>query len=158
MAAGRKAKGKEETEFDLQEELGASATFSTQKLTVYLPDKNKNGEPIPDIEVWVEAGMRLLADINLGVTRLPAAQGIWKPTAGAPDLNESTVLIYSYLREPEVFLDRFDEIRAFLHEFGRSTNQGEVMVELFGESVPGGDFYFRIFTIDTYDPPAAPSP
>jgi hypothetical protein len=144
--------GEGEGIFDLGDALGATEAPSVQKITIYLPNKDREGNLIPDIEDWISAGMQILADINLGVTRLPWAKGIWRSEDGADDVSEDTTLLYSYLRRPETFVGRFNEIKSFLDEFGRETRQGELMVEFFGEKIDGdnaagSNVHFRIYSI-----------
>lgn len=139
--------------FDLRQALGADETFALQKFSIYIPNKDRNGEPVQNIETWIEASMHLLAQINLGVTRLPWAQGIWKPSADAEDKLENTTVVFSYLKQPEVFQSRFAEIKEFLYEFADGANQGEVLVEFFGEALQGEGFYCRAYSI-TFNPPA----
>lgn len=144
--------GPAEASFDLGEALGATEAPSFQKFTIYIPNKDRNGNLVENIEDWIVAGMNILADINLGVTRLPWAQGIWKAHANDPVLLEDVTLVYSYLRRPDAFRERFNEIKSFLDSFGTETGQGEVMVEFFGEKIESDEaaesnIYFRIYTI-----------
>ena len=39
------------------------------------------------------------------------------------------LVVYSLIRDPDAFEQRFDEIRAFMSDFGRRTNQESVMFE-----------------------------
>lgn len=135
--------------FDMQKALGAKEAFSFQKFSIYFPNKDRNNNPVRDVEDWIRQGMRLLTEINTGVTRLPAAQGNWKNVETGEVISEDTVVIYSFLREPEKFHSRSKEVQAFLKEFGLSTNQGEVMVEFFGEEESGG-LYSRAYIIDDF--------
>lgn len=57
--------------------LGASATMAAHRFIFYLPDKDRYGNQVPDIEDWVTESCLLLATLNGGATRLPAAQGMW---------------------------------------------------------------------------------
>lgn len=129
--------------------LGADGAITVQKFTIYLPDRDKNQNPIPNIEEYIEAGASLLAGINHGVTRLPAAQGMWINSETGIPVTENTVLLYSFIRQPEQFIQRLPEIREFLHEFGSSTNQGEVVVEYFGETLDGR-LYSRAYWITKF--------
>ena len=79
--------------------------------------------------------MKLLDGIGGGVTALPAALAMW----GGKE--ENTVIVYCHM-DDETFDDNKFIIRAFLHAFGRDTNQGEVLAE-FGSAA---------FFINEYDP------
>ena len=37
---------------DLAKELGAQEEFSTQKLSLYIPDRDKNGDKVRDYDEW----------------------------------------------------------------------------------------------------------
>ncbi|MEO6536624.1 MAG: hypothetical protein ABIT47_02935 [Candidatus Paceibacterota bacterium] len=78
---------------------------------------------------WVDGAVQVLTDINGGSTKLPAADGSWKDKDGKI-LIDRTVVVYSFIRDPDVFEQRFEEIAAFVHEFGKSANQESVMIEL----------------------------
>jgi hypothetical protein len=136
-----------EDAFDLASALGAAPGLATKKFTIYLPDKNRRGEPIPNHDDWVRACMETMAAVNQGATKMAPASGMWKdPDSQDPVIHETTHLVYSFLRDEEAFRDRIEEIRAFLHEFGSMTDQGEVMVEMFGEEE--GGFYSRSYSIE----------
>lgn len=161
--------------FDLGAALLAQEDYPMQRSSIYLPNRRGNPERqlIHDIETWIEAAMHILARMNLGVTRLPKASGIWIPRTTAEDYEgrgeqipighlepEDTVLVYSFLTRQEVFEGRIDEIRHFLHKFGRETERNAVWIEFFGESYgdgqngsgsPGdGELYCRIYSIEEF--------
>lgn len=119
--------------FDLREALGASSAFAVQKFTIYLPNKDRNNQPIIDIEDYVQAAMTLLMEINSGVTRLPAAHGMFLDTKTNVVSDEDTHLVYSFLVNPPTFQARSEEIKRFLYDFGKNTNQASVLVEFSGE-------------------------
>jgi len=136
--------------FDLKTELGARDNFSVQRIAIYLPNKDRDGNPVKNIEAYIASGMRLLAEINLGVTRLPWANGIWINTEkGAQSIPENTTVIYSFLRKPVEFFSRISDIKAFIHTFGKETNQGEVFVEYCGELEE--TFYWRAYAVADYE-------
>lgn len=93
---------------ELKDVLGATGEASAQKFSLYLPEKDRDGAPVPRHEEWVEAAMTIFAEVNGGATRLPTAQGIWKPQAG-PVVREATSVVYSFIRDTGTFeagLDR----------------------------------------------------
>lgn len=124
-------------ELDLRARLRASQAASVQKLSIYIPNKDKDDDVLPNVDVWVDAAITLLTDINGGSTRMPVAKGTWRATDGRV-IKEDTTVIYSYIDEPDEFESRLNEITAFLHRFGRTTKQDSVMVEFSG----GDDGYF----------------
>lgn len=132
--------------FNLRELLGAKESYALQKLTIYLPDKDRNQRPIRNIEDYIEGSMRLLVEMNRGVTRLPIASGIWRNDEDE-DIEENTTIIYSYITDPETFLNKIPKLKSLLYNFGEETNQGEVFVEFSGEAVDGSTFYYRMYSI-----------
>ncbi|MBM4071101.1 MAG: hypothetical protein FJ271_19465 [Planctomycetes bacterium] len=124
---------------DLAKELGADEGFSTQRLCLYIPNRDKDGSEIRDYEQWVTDEREMLTRIGGGTTTLPPADGTWEKPNGET-LWEQTRLVYCF-----IFADRFEanikSLRNFLHRFGRETNQGEVAVEFDGE-------FYRIRTFD----------
>ncbi len=111
------------------ERLLSSEEPSVQKFSIYLPDKDKNQAQIPDLDDWADGAVQVLTEINGGSTKLPAADGSWKDNRGNI-LIDNTVVVYSFIRDPDAFEQRFEEIVAFVHEFGKGANQESVMIEL----------------------------
>lgn len=148
--------------FDIGAAFGATSLPAVDRLTLYLPNMDCDQNPVSGVEDWIEYGMRLLTDINGGVTRLPWASGRWKRSDGQV-VEEQTTVIYSSLMDPERFQQEALQIRAFLHAFGRYTNQGAVMFDISGiqagdDVSEGGAPVYAIrtyeITSDEYDPPA----
>jgi hypothetical protein len=67
---------------DLQTALGATAAATATKFSIYLPDSDRDGHPVPQLEQWIGTALALFAEVNGGATRLPVAQGIWQPEGG----------------------------------------------------------------------------
>lgn len=145
-----------ETEMlDISELLGAESAPSLQMLAIYIPNKDKEGKEIKQQEAWVKRGIKVLSTIGGGVTTMPPSDGTWLDpdkhnNIQDPDqlkdedlLWEKTIYIYTYIYADK-FLQNATHFRRFLHDFGRETNQGEVVFE-FDE-----DFY----RIRNYDQPA----
>jgi hypothetical protein len=141
---------------DLQSALGATTGASATRFSLYLPDSDRHGQPVPQLEQWIDVAMTLFADINGGATRLPVAQGIWKPDGRGEIVREATNVVYSFVRDRTRFDANLERIAVFIHSFGKHANQGEVMAEFAGE-VPGRGFVSRAYFIDKY-PKAGPKP
>jgi hypothetical protein len=157
-------------EFDMEAALGANPSKSFQKISLYLPNQDKERNLVPNIEVWIESGMHILADICEGVTRLPWSKGRYKvvpkdSNTGEPRTHpvtpyfipEDTTILYSFIFNRVEFEARFNEIRNFLHDFGSSTNQDAVMVDYAGEGADG-KFYTRAYYISQYVLPVVVAP
>ncbi|MFO1086532.1 MAG: hypothetical protein U1E21_18405 [Reyranellaceae bacterium] len=143
-------------EFDLEEILQAYEPRTSDRIAIYLPDKDRKDQPIDEklLEGQVNAGMAILLESCLGVTKLPAAKGGWvdesskEPGKPPQTTNESTVVIYAYIRRPDLFRANVKRLVAFLHEFGQACNQGEVFVEYSGEDEEGYFFYLYAIRFD----------
>ena len=94
---------------------------------------------MPNWEDWISEARALLTAIGGGATALPPADGTWLDDNGNV-LWEATKIIYCYIR-PDAFRANLQQLRAFLHRFGRATNQGEVVVEFDG-------LFYRIRSFD----------
>ena len=130
---------------DVGEALGASAATSTQVLTLYIPNKDRDGKEFGTQRKWVLEAAGLLAEVGGGVTVMPACEGGWFNEATADVVWESPIVVYTYIK-PEPFTAALPRLRAFLHRLGRETNQGEVAVEFDGH-------FYRITTFDDQGAP-----
>ena len=62
--------------------LGATGGISVQCLTLYIPDRDREGEPLEDQRQWVLEAAELLARIGGGVTIMPPVEGGWVDDSG----------------------------------------------------------------------------
>jgi hypothetical protein len=125
---------------NLADALGADAGVATQCFTVYVPNKDKNDQEIGTQRRWVLDAIRLLSEVNGGATAIPV-EGGWLNDEGRIIL-EDPVIVYSFITQPDRFLNHLPRLRAFLHRMGRETNQGEVAFEFDG----------RFYRIRQFDP------
>src|SRR5437868_10310752 len=107
--------------------LGAAEAISVQQLAIYIPDRDKNGAVLEDHTVWVDEALRILSDIGGGASAIEKLLGAWLNPETGILIRETTCLVYTYI-VPEKFVEHIPELRAFLHEFGVSANQVEVMM------------------------------
>jgi hypothetical protein len=126
----------EDIEIDLAEVMGAMEAPSQQTLTLYIPDRDRDGREIGTQRRWVIEAAELLAEIGGGVTIEPPVEGGWYNEAANRVVWERPVLVYTYVR-PKPFVDSLPRHRGFLHRLGRETMQGEVAFEF-------GDEFYRI--------------
>jgi len=130
----------EDVSLDLAVELGAAESAAIQCLTLYIPSQDRDGRAF-DPALWVERALQLLSKIGGGATALPPVDGAWLNPETSRLIREKVVLAYTYV-DPDVLEATLPELRAFLHQLGRETDQGEVAFE----------FDDRLFKIRTYDP------
>ena len=123
-------------ETDLADALGATESPSQQTLTLYIPDRDREGREIGTQRRWVIEAAELLAKIGGGVTIQPPVEGGWYDAGANRVVWERPVIVYTHVR-PKPFVNSLPRLRGFLHRLGRETMQGEVALEF-------GDEFYRI--------------
>lgn len=118
---------------DLVELLRAEPASRPQKFSIYIADRDGANNPI-EVGHWLDRAVRVMTRINGGCTRMPVAKGAWTNTETGKVVLDDTVVIYSYLLEPEKFEQEFHYIAELLHDYGYETNQDSVMAEFSGWS------------------------
>ena len=131
-----------DVDLDIGKELGAGGEPAAQRLTLYIPNKNRADQLIADHAKWVKEAQELLTRIGKGATAFPPVDGTWEMPDGGV-LWESTRIIYTFI-DAARFAENLTGLREFLHRFGRQTNQGEVKFEFDG----------WMWAIAQFDPPA----
>lgn len=121
----------DEGELILAKIFGAIEEPSIQQLTIYIPNKDKNGKQIKDLNGWIKRAQEILTLIGGGSTALPPADGSWLNTENDEIIREKTTIIYTYI-DPVRFEENVNSLKKFLHDFGRETKQGEVVIEFYG--------------------------
>jgi hypothetical protein len=133
---------------DIAKRLGAEDGVSRpQRFALYLPDRDADNQPVENMGAWLDEAVTLMTEINGGCTRLPPAKGAWFNRSTDRIVIEDTVVVYSYLFEPERFEERFDQIVEFLHTYGRETKQDSVMAEFSGWSNPRDGYISEAYFI-----------
>jgi hypothetical protein len=61
---------------NLLEALGAAEEATQDRVTIYVPSRDRDGTPV-DFESWVVRALELLSRVGGGATRMPPAQGAW---------------------------------------------------------------------------------
>jgi hypothetical protein len=130
-------------EFDIIEEkfgkaLGAEGAAYREKITLFIAHKDRDGNPVPDVQQWIERAESVLSGIGGGATS-QLVRGAWQGKSGPP-LHEDTTLVYSYA-PPRAIAKAVDALRDFMHEYGRETRQAEVVLSL---ENPDGNWFFKI--------------
>ncbi len=111
--------------------LHASHRIPARRFIIYLPDNDRYGWRIENIEEWVREACLLLTRLNGGATRLAPAQGLWFNEQENRLICETTHIIFSCVTGT-AFLENLEVIRAFIARFSRETNQDSVAVEFDG--------------------------
>jgi len=102
-----------------------------RRFVMYLPDNDRFGKRIHNIEEWVREACLILVQLNGGATRLPPAQGLWFNKTDKCLISETTHIVFSCVTGP-AFFHHLQAIRAFIERFVRETNQDSVAVEFDG--------------------------
>jgi len=124
---------------NLIDALGAAEEATQDRITIYVPSRDRDGASV-DFESWVVEALRLLSEIGGGATRLPPAQGAWLNPDTETLVIEDVTLVYSYV-DGDALAARLSDVRQFLHGTGRALNQGEVVVEF-------NDTFYKIRDFD----------
>ena len=113
---------------NLVEALGAAEEASLDRITIYVPSRDRYGNAV-EFESWVTGTLELLSQVGGGATRMPPAQGAWLNPDSKALIIEEVTLVYSYIDADEL-LERLPDLRRLLHGMGRALNQGEVVIEV----------------------------
>lgn len=123
---------------NLVEALGAAEEAFPDRVTIYVPSRDMDGQDVNNVE-WIDGAMGLLAEIGGGATQMPPCKGVWRRDDGVL-IREDTTQIYSFV-DGDKFVDAIGKVRAFLHAMGKALNQGEIALEVSG----------RFYKIRKYD-------
>src|SRR5262249_7763608 len=106
--------------------------YAFQIIQLYIPDRDRDNEKIPNHQAWVDEAARLIAPLGDGFTIVPVRGGWYEEKADGStgEVIENTSLIYCFITHPERIAPLLPNLRSFLHRFGRETNQGAVAVEI----------------------------
>jgi hypothetical protein len=111
----------------LADAIGATEPALSECLTLYIPGKDKDGNPI-DQTPWIGEALAILSQIGGRATILPAVEAAWLNHETGRLIQDSVVLAYAHV-DPEHFETSLGWLRGFLHRLGRQTNQAEVVFE-----------------------------
>ena len=125
---------------NLVEAFGAAEEATEDRVTIYVPSRDRDGTPV-EFESWVVRAMEVLSQVGGGATRMPPAQGAWLNPATEALVIEDVTLVYSYV-DGDAFAARSADIRQLLHGMGRALNQGEVVIEV-------NNTFYKIREFDT---------
>ena len=107
------------------------AGIPARRFVMYLPDADRLGYRIPNIEEWVREACLLLVRLNGGATRLPPAQGLWFNEADQCLVSETTHIVFSCVTGG-AFFQQLHLVRSFIERFAKESNQDSVAIEFDG--------------------------
>ncbi len=126
-----------DNDFDIVAAFGGIARG--ERIAIYIPNKDKDGQPVNQ-GPWVDEAINLLSDVGGGATAMPPVTGAWRNPETKLLVIEEPIVVYCYI-EPDILIEKVEELVAFVRRLGRNTNQGAVALEY------GGTF----FTVENFD-------
>jgi hypothetical protein len=102
------------------------------RLTMYIPNKDRCGDDVANIDEWIRRAWQLIGRLFGGCTVIPNATGIWYAEDDDAFIEERTAIITAHVDRSDV-VSHLDTLRAFLVELLTGTNQEAVAIELDGE-------------------------
>ena len=103
---------------NLIEALGAAEEAILDRVTIYVPSRDRDGKPV-EFESWVTRILELLSQVGGGATRMPPAQGAWLNPDTQLLVIEDVTLVYSYV-DGDALVARLPAFRGLLHQMGRA--------------------------------------
>ena len=104
---------------------------SNRRLTLYLPDKDRNGNPVYRHEDWLNEACLLLVGICGGATKNPPSTGYWHNKASGKIITETTHTVASFVGEADL-ASNVSALLEFLARFATETNQDSIAIEYDG--------------------------
>lgn len=111
---------------------GTSETVRASRLTLYLVNRDRDGEEIREFGYWVDRARRIFARLFSGSTAIPYAQGLWYARDKGAFIDERTAIVTSYVNTDEVIV-HLDTLRTFFDEILARMRQEALAVEFDGE-------------------------
>jgi hypothetical protein len=112
---------------NLAEAIGAAEHALSECLTLHIPSRDSDGNPI-DQAPWIGEALAVLAQIGGRAITLPPVEAAWLNPETGRLIQDSVVLAYTHV-DPERFEASLGWLRGFLHRLGHETNQTEVAFE-----------------------------
>lgn len=101
--------------------------YPIRRFVLYLPERDREGKEVPNMDFWVKEACFLLCLLNGGATHIKA-QGVWYVAETDQVVSEPVHIIQTAI-DPAKFLKEIALVRLFTERFGRETNQDAVAVE-----------------------------
>jgi hypothetical protein len=122
--------------------LGATAPVGTLPIVLFVPSQDRDGGEI-DHDFWITRALETLGTLFRGATAYPRARGVWRDDERGGTLRYEEPTIVTCYADPAALTAAAQRaLRAFLHELGRETRQGEIGVVI-------GDKYYGITRFDS---------
>ena len=116
-----------------EEVFRTSLPVGTSLVVVFVPSKDRDGQPI-DQEYWVNEVLQTLGRLFRGATAYPRGKGVWRDDQrGGTLLTEEPVIVFSYVADPDLTTAALADLYQTLSRMGREAKQGEIGVVIDGK-------------------------
>lgn len=116
-----------------EEVFGTSLPVGTSLVVVFVPSKDRDGQPI-DQEYWVNEVLQTLGRLFRGATAYPRGKGVWRDDQrGGTLLTEEPVIVFSYVADQDLTTAALADLYQTLSRMGREARQGEIGVVIDGK-------------------------
>ena len=116
-----------------EEVFRTSLPVGTSLVVVFVPSKDRDGQPI-DQEYWVNEVLQTLGRLFRGATAYPRGKGVWRDDQrGGALLTEEPVIVFSYVADPDLTTAALADLYQTLSRMGREAKQGEIGVVIDGK-------------------------
>jgi hypothetical protein len=116
-----------------QEVFRTALPVGTSLVVVFVPSKDRDGQPI-DQEYWVDEVLQTLGRLFRGATAYPRGKGVWRDDQrGGTLLTEEPVIVFSYVADPDLTTAALTDLYRTLSRMGREAKQGEIGVVIDGK-------------------------
>jgi hypothetical protein len=116
-----------------QEMLHSGLPTGTSLVVVFVPSKDRDGQPI-DQEHWIDEVLTTLGRLFRGATAYPRGRGVWRDDErGGTLLTEEPVIVFSYAAEGALTAEALTDLYRTLSRMGREAKQGEIGVVIDGK-------------------------
>jgi hypothetical protein len=122
------------------EVLRSSLPTGTSLIVIFVPSKDRDGQPINQ-DYWVDEVLTTLGRLFRGATAYPRGKGVWRDDErGGTLIREEPVIVFSYAAEGALTVPALTDLYRTLSRMGRESNQGEVGVVIDGKYYGITDF------------------
>jgi hypothetical protein len=115
-----------------QEVFRTTLPVGTSLIVVFVPSKDRKGQPI-DQEFWVNEVLHTLGRLFRGATAYPRGKGVWRDDqSGGTLLTEEPTIVFTYAASADVGNSSLADLYQTLSRMGREARQGEIGVVIDG--------------------------
>ena len=103
---------------------------ANRRLCLYIPNKDRNGNPVYRLDEWINEACLVLVAMCGGASRPLPLSGFWQTSAGKL-IEETTHTVFSFI-DPHALKSNWSLLSDFIERFLTETNQESVAIEYDG--------------------------